>query len=57
MHLFNTGGYTGEWGPEGRLAVLHQKELVLNAQDTENFLHAIDVVRSIADIIDLRAVA
>jgi hypothetical protein len=20
---FNTGGYTGEWGPEGRLAMLH----------------------------------
>lgn len=57
MQRLNTGGYTGEWGPEGRLAVLHQKELVLNAQDTENFLHAIDVVRSIADIIDLRAVA
>ena len=57
MQRLNTGGYTGVRGPEGRLAVLHQKELVLNAQDTENFLHAIDVVRSIADVIDLRAVA
>jgi hypothetical protein len=27
---FNTGGYTGAWGPEGKLAVLHEKELVLN---------------------------
>jgi hypothetical protein len=31
IYEFNTGGYTGAWGPEGRLAVLHQKELVLNA--------------------------
>ena len=25
-----SGGYTGAWGPEGRLAVLHEKELNLN---------------------------
>lgn len=43
---FDTGGYTGEWGPEGRLAMLHQKEIVLNAQDTENLLTAIELVRS-----------
>jgi hypothetical protein len=35
---YDTGGYTGEWGPEGRLAMLHQKEIVLNARDTENML-------------------
>jgi hypothetical protein len=35
---FDTGGYTGEWDSSGRLAVLHQKEIVLNAHDTENFL-------------------
>mgnify|MGYP003290330519 CR=1 FL=1 len=28
-----TGGYTGTWGPEGKLAVLHEKELVLNAKE------------------------
>jgi hypothetical protein len=33
-----TGGYTGSWGPEGRVAMLHEKELVLNASDTSNFL-------------------
>lgn len=43
--LFDTGGYTGEWGKDGRLAVLHQKELVLNAQDTRNILSAVDIVR------------
>ena len=45
---YDTGGYTGSWGPEGRLAMLHQKEIVLNAHDTENFLTAIEIVRSIA---------
>ena len=27
---YDTGGYTGAFGPEGRLAMLHEKELVLN---------------------------
>lgn len=44
---FNTGGYTGEWGPDGRLAWLHQKELILNASDTENLLDAIGIVRAL----------
>jgi hypothetical protein len=48
-----SGGYTGEWGPEGRLALLHQKELVLNSQDTENFLAGINILREIAKAIDL----
>ena len=55
--FFDTGGYTGSWGPEGRVAMLHQKEIVLNAQDTENFLAAINIVRDIASIIDLQAAA
>ena len=44
-----TGMYTGEWGPEGKLAVLHEKELVLNKQDTANILSAVDLVRSLGD--------
>lgn len=45
-----TGGYTGEWGDtSGRIAMLHQKELVLNEQDTANILSAVDVVRSMAN--------
>ena len=52
---FDTGGYTGSWGPEGRLAMLHQKELVLNASDTENMLQAISLVRDIIQHIDLSA--
>ena len=52
VSAYDTGGYTGIWGPEGKLAVLHEKELILNAGDTENFLAAIDVVRKISDQID-----
>lgn len=42
---FDTGGYTGEWGTDGRLAVLHQKELVLNQEDTANILDAVSLIR------------
>ena len=55
---YDTGGYTGDWGDtSGRLALLHQKEIVLNADDTKNFLSAIEMVRQIATIIDLNAAA
>ena len=55
LQLFDTGGYTGEWGPEGRMAMLHQKEIVLNAHDTENFLTAIEIVRGISNRLDQQA--
>ena len=55
LESLDTGGYTGAWGPSGRLALLHQKELVLNAQDTENMLNAINIIRDIARVIDLNA--
>lgn len=54
---FASGGYTGEWGPSGRLAVLHQKELVLNANDTLNFLKAAEILRQVSGIIDLSAMS
>ena len=57
FQAFDTGGYTGSWGSSGRLAMLHQKEIVLNAHDTENFLAAINIVRDIVSAIDLRAAA
>ena len=48
---FDTGGYTGDWlGKTGKLALLHAKELVLNAQDTENILSAVDMVRKMNSI-------
>ena len=51
----NTGMYTGEWADgsnvkNGRLAWLHQKELVLNAHDTENFLDAMNIVRQLDNL-------
>ena len=46
---YDTGGYTGAWGADGRLAMLHQKELVLNAKDTENMLKAVDILRAMTD--------
>ena len=52
---FATGGYTGVWGPEGRLAVVHEKELMLNQEDTVNFLQGIGLLREIAQMIDLEA--
>ena len=43
---FDTGGYTGDWNSsEGKLAILHEKELVLNKQDTANMLEMIQMVR------------
>ncbi len=46
---FATGGYTGDFD-NGRLAILHEKELVLNAEDTQNILAAVSMVRSMDDI-------
>ena len=47
-----TGMYTGDWsnsegmdGMGGKLAILHQKELVLNKSDTKNILEAVELAR------------
>ena len=52
-----SGGYTGAWGTSGKLAVLHEKELVLNKADTANMLAAIGMVREISSQIELNAKA
>lgn len=53
---FKTGGYTGNWSgnqglqedkDRGKLAVLHQKEMVLNKQDTQNLLDAVKINREV----------
>ena len=47
IYGFDTGGYTGSWNSSnGKLAMLHQKELVLNKQDTKNMLKMLQIVRS-----------
>ena len=48
---FDTGGYTGEWGDEGKLAILHEKELVLNKEDTKNILAAISMTRGMNSVL------
>ena len=54
---FDTGGATGSWGDaSGRLAFLHQKELVLNETDTENILRAVQAVRMMTSIFNGAAV-
>ena len=53
---YNTGGYTGSWGPYGKLGILDEKELILNPEDTENFLASMKVLERILEIIDLQAV-
>ena len=48
---FDTGGYTGKWGKDGKLAILHEKEVVLNKQDTENLLSAVNIVRTMNQLL------
>lgn len=55
ISYYDTGGYTGEWGPGAKLAGLHEKELVLNQDDTKNFLAGISILRDIVKIIDIQA--
>ena len=44
---FDTGGYTGEFN-NAKLAFLHEKELVLNQEDTEKILSAVRAVRGLS---------
>lgn len=49
---FDTGGYTGNWNSsEGRMAMLHEKELILNKADTKNLLSAVEVLRGMSSSI------
>ena len=52
---FDSGGYTGRWGESGKLAMLHEKELVLNATDTENILQSVQILRSLSAALDANA--
>ena len=47
---YATGGYTGKWsGSNGRLALLHPAEYVLNKEDTPNILNAVKIAKGISD--------
>ena len=49
---YDTGGYTGSWGNEGRWALLHEKELVLNKSDTSNLLTAVTLLHDLMARLD-----
>ena len=55
INSYDTGGYTGIWGPEGKLAFLHEKEIVLNKDDTENLLKTVSFIRELVNMIDSQA--
>ncbi|MFC7891269.1 phage tail tape measure protein, partial [Bacillus velezensis] len=46
---FETGGYTGTGLGSGKLAILHDKELILNKTDTKNMLETVKHVRNLSD--------
>ena len=49
---FDSGGYTGNWNSsEGKVAVLHEKELVLNKDDTKNMLKTVSFVRTLKPVL------
>lgn len=52
---FKTGGYTGNWGNGGKVALLHEKELVLNQEDTSNLLNTVSFVREIVSTLEQNA--
>ncbi len=52
---FDVGGYTGTWGSSGRLAMLHEQELVLNKADTSNVLKIVELTRNIFGDIQTKA--
>ncbi|MNF57842.1 hypothetical protein D3C84_393830 [compost metagenome] len=48
LKQFDTGGFTGNGSG---LAMLHEKEIVLNKDDTKNFLQGIKLLRPIANLL------
>ena len=52
---YDTGGYTGDWEGPGKMAILHQKELVLNEKDTDNFLHGMEMMQHILSTLEVQA--
>lgn len=52
----DSGGYTGTWSnstnnAEGRMAILHEKELILNKEDTKNILESVKMQRGLMESI------
>lgn len=45
----DSGGMTPAWGSSGKFLLAHEKEIVLNRQDTSNLLKIVDVTRNIVN--------
>jgi hypothetical protein len=54
---YDSGGYTGSWGPEGKLATLHENELILNKNDSSTFIDTTNRLASISKLLDVLASA
>jgi TP901 family phage tail tape measure protein len=53
LKTFASGGFTGNWfGNDGKVALLHKKELVLNQGDTKNLLDSIKYISGITAFMD-----
>ena len=50
------GGYTGSWGPSGKLAFLHEKEMILTQEETKKFFDNLSIMENILATLDLYAV-
>lgn len=51
LKKFDTGGYTGDWaGTEGKIAMLHKKELVLNERQTSDILDTAKIMDKVTNI-------
>ena len=47
-----TGGLTSAWGPEGKMLMVHENELILNSDQTNKFFDNLAVMESILSTID-----
>lgn len=47
ISAFKTGGYTGEWGNEGKIGILHEKEQIFNAEDTLRLKNVMDIAKQL----------
>ena len=52
-----TGGMTTNWGPEGKMLMVHENELILNSDQTNRFFENLALMESILATIDSYALS
>jgi len=50
-----TGGLTSAWGPEGKMLMVHESELILNKGETDQFFKHLEMMETILSTLDLYA--